>query len=434
MNGLLKHFLLSKKNKIIGIIGLGYVGLSLAYLSQKKYITYGFDTDSSKIKKLKNKVSYINDINFKKNKFNFDKTFFPTNDLRKLKICDYIIICVPTPLKRNKKTPDLSFVKQIINEIYKINYEKKTIILESTSWPGTTKELIINKLNKKDLICGKDFFVCFSPERINPGDDYDQYIKTPKIVGADDKNSLKKGLQFYKKIFKQVVFASSNSVAEASKLYENTFRSLNISFANELKYILRDLKIDIWEVIDICNTKPFGFMPFYPGAGIGGHCIPIDPLYLLWKLKKEKLSSKVIDLTTSINESIPLKIVQIIKKEIKKKKVSILILGVSYKKNVNDLRESAALRIMNLFKKNKINFKYYDNFFDKINLNQNSNIQNKSIKITKKNLSYFDAVLITTDHDKVDYNFIFKNSKIIFDTKNLVARKYKKFSHKTIKL
>ncbi len=425
---------MSIKNKTVGIIGLGYVGLSLAYLSQKKFITYGFDIDSTKIKKLKNSSSYINDLNFKRNKFYLNKTFFPTNDLRKLELCDYLIICVPTPLKSDNKTPDLSFIKKTVNEIYKIDYKKKTIILESTSWPGTTKELIINKLNKKNLICGKDFFVCFSPERINPGDDYNQYFKTPKVVGADDKVSLKKGLIFYKKIFKKVVLASSSSVAEACKLYENIFRSINISFANELKYILRDLEIDIWEVIDICNTKPFGFMPFYPGAGIGGHCIPIDPLYLLWKLKKEKLSSNVIELTTNINESIPYIIVKIIKKEIKKKKLSILILGLSYKKNVNDLRESAALRIMNLFRKNRINFRYYDIFFNKIKLKNNSNIQNTSININKKNLLSFDGVLITTDHDNVDYDFIFKNSKIIFDTKNLVARKYKKFSYKTIKL
>ena len=425
---------MSIKNKTVGIIGLGYVGLSLAYLSQKKFITYGFDIDSTKIKKLKNSSSYINDLNFKRNKFYLNKTFFPTNDLRKLELCDYLIICVPTPLKSDNKTPDLSFIKNTVNEIYKIDYKKKTIILESTSWPGTTKELIINKLNKKNLICGKDFFVCFSPERINPGDDYNQYFKTPKVVGADDKVSLKKGLIFYKKIFKKVVLASSSSVAEACKLYENIFRSINISFANELKYILRDLEIDIWEVIDICNTKPFGFMPFYPGAGIGGHCIPIDPLYLLWKLKKEKLSSNVIELTTNINESIPYIIVKIIKKEIKKKKLSILILGLSYKKNVNDLRESAALRIMNLFRKNRINFRYYDIFFNKIKLKNNSNIQNTSININKKNLLSFDGVLITTDHDNVDYDFIFKNSKIIFDTKNLVARKYKKFSYKTIKL
>lgn len=425
---------MSIKNKTVGIIGLGYVGLSLAYLSQKKFITYGFDIDSTKIKKLKNSSSYINDLNFKRNKFYLNKTFFPTNDLRKLELCDYLIICVPTPLKSDNKTPDLSFIKNTVNEIYKIDYKKKTIILESTSWPGTTKELIINKLNKKNLICGKDFFVCFSPERINPGDDYNQYFKTPKVVGADDKVSLKKGLIFYKKIFKKVVLASSSSVAEACKLYENIFRSINISFANELKYILRDLEIDIWEVIDICNTKPFGFMPFYPGAGIGGHCIPIDPLYLLWKLKKEKLSSNVIELTTNINESIPYIIVKIIKKKIKKKKLSILILGLSYKKNVNDLRESAALRIMNLFRKNRINFRYYDIFFNKIKLKNNSNIQNTSININKKNLLSFDGVLITTDHDNVDYDFIFKNSKIIFDTKNLVARKYKKFSYKTIKL
>ena len=434
MSKLNKHYLLSKKRKIIGIIGLGYVGLSLAYLSQKKFITYGFETDNSKIHKLKNKISYINDINFKKNKFNFNKTFFPTSNFKKLTLCDYLIICVPTPLKKDNKTPDTSFIKKIISVINKIDYKDKTIILESTSWPGTTKELIINKLNKKNLICGKDYFVCFSPERINPGDSYDNYIKTPKIIGADDKNSLKKGSFFYKKIFKKIVLASSNSVAEASKLYENTFRSINISFANELKYILRDLKIDIWEVIDICNTKPFGFMPFYPGAGIGGHCIPIDPLYLLWKLKKEKLSSKVIDLTTSINESIPYKIVKIIKKEIKKKNILILILGISYKKNVNDLRESAAIRIMKLFKRYKINFRYHDRFFDRIKLENNSNVQNKSLKINKKNISNFDGILLTTDHDKVDYDLIFKYSKIIFDTKNLVARKYKKFIKKTIKL
>ena len=175
-------------------------------------------------------------------------------------------------------------------------------------------------------------------------------------------------------------------------------------------------------------------MPFYPGAGIGGHCIPIDPLYLLWKLKKEKLSSKVIDLTTSINESIPYKIVKIIKKEIKKKNILILILGISYKKNVNDLRESAAIRIMKLFKRYKINFRYHDRFFDRIKLENNSNVQNKSLKINKKNISNFDGILLTTDHDKVDYDLIFKYSKIIFDTKNLVARKYKKFIKKTIKL
>jgi UDP-N-acetyl-D-glucosamine dehydrogenase len=425
---------LLKYNRIIGIIGLGYVGLSLAYLSQKSFKTFGFDIDKKKIDKLNNKISYINDIDFNKNKFNFKKSFFPTSDFKKLILCDYIIICVPTPLKKDNKTPDTSFITKIINEISKIDYKEKTIVLESTSWPGTTKELIITKLEKKNLICGKDFYVCFSPERINPGDDYDKYIKTPKIVGAEDKNSLNKGLYFYKKIFKKIIIASSCSVAEASKLYENTFRSINISFANELKYILKDLKIDIWEVIDICKTKPFGFIPFYPGAGIGGHCIPIDPLYLLWKLKKEKLSSKVINLTTKINESIPYKIVKIIKKEIKKSKLSILILGISYKKNINDLRESAALKIMKLFRKNKINFKYHDKFFNNIKLKFNTDIQNRSMKITKKNLSKFDGVLLITDHDKVNYDYIFKNSKNIFDTKNLVLKKYPKYSYKTIKL
>ena len=425
---------MKKKNYIIGIVGLGYVGLSLAYLSQKKFTTYGFDIDKTKITKLKKKISYISDLDFNKINFDLKKKFFPKSNFNSLELCDYIVICVPTPLKKDQKTPDVSFINDTIKRISKINYKNKTIILESTSWPGTTKELIINKLNNNQLKCGVDYFVCFSPERINPGDSYNTYKNTPKIVGADDISSLKKGKFFYKKLFNKIIIASSNAVAEASKLYENTFRSINISFANELKYSFRKLGIDLWEVIDICKTKPFGFMPFYPGAGIGGHCIPIDPLYLLWKLQKENLTSEVINLTTKINESVPQKIVNIIKKDIKKKKISILLLGISYKKNVNDLRESAAIKIMKIFKKNKILFRYHDQFFKKIDLNFNTVTENKSFKITGVNLEKFDGVLIIADHDNVNYDFIFKNSKKIFDTKNIVSKKYKKYINKTIKL
>ncbi len=426
--------ILKKKAKIIGIVGLGYVGLSLAYLSQKKFITYGFDINKNKINKLNNNKSYISDLDLKKNKLKLNKTFFPTTDFSKLKDCDYIIICVPTPLKKNNSSPDVSHIKKTVDNILKINYLNKVIILESTSWPGTTKNLIINRLNSKNLQSGKNFFVCFSPERINPGSDYKEYINTPKVIGADDKKSLYKGKYFYKKIFKHVVPASGTDVAEASKLYENTFRSVNISFANELKYLLKKLKIDIWEVIDLSKTKPFGFMPFYPGPGIGGHCIPIDPLYLLWKFKKEKLNSKVISLTTNINKSIPFKIVDLIKKDQKKKNISILILGISYKKNVNDLRESAGIKIMKILKKRNIKFRFYDKFFDKINLKSNSNIENKSIKLNKKNLLNFDGVLIITDHDNVNYKYIFKYSKKIYDTKNIVGNHFKTFKNKTIKI
>ena len=408
---------LIKKNTTIGIIGLGYVGLPLAILFAKKnFKVIGFDTDTKKINKIKKKISYIERIS-SKNIALLSKNNNCFSNFKNIKHCDILIICVPTPLTKTNK-PDLSYIRKTIILIKsKLKYGQ-TIILESTSYPGTTEEEIINKLDKK-FIVGKNIFVGFSPERINPGVNENNLQTIPKVVSGYSKNCLEIVSKIYSKIFDKVVKTKNLQIAEFSKLLENIYRAVNIGFINEMKFVADKMGIDIFEILKIANTKPYGFRRFNPGPGIGGHCIPIDPHYLYWKAKKFGISANFIKLSAETNSKvinfIQSKIFKIIKKK-KIKNVKILILGLAYKKNMDDIRESASLKIIEkLYKSRLNNISYFDpHVKDQIFHKNFKNL--KSIKrISSSKIKKFDIVVLMTDHDVFDYKMLLKYSKIIID-------------------
>lgn len=408
-----------KKNfkPTVGIIGLGYVGLPLARLITKSnFNIFGFDIDKIKIKKIKNKISYIK--SFGKNdllSLNTHGNFF--SDFKNIKNCDVIIICVPTPLKNN--LPDLSYIKTTVRSIYKYLKYNQTLILESTSYPGTTRELVVNEINKKFLV-GQNFYVGFSPERINPGVNEKKLNLTPKIVSGYSKNCSNRIKKFYKNFFKKIVVAPNLESAEFSKLIENVFRSVNIGFVNEMKFLADKLNLDIFEILKLAETKPFGFSRFDPGPGVGGHCIPIDPIYLSWKAQKIGIKTNFINLASKTNLNV-IKFIEnkinIILKKLKKNKfnLNILILGIAYKKNVDDFRESASIKLINLLKKKnykKININ--DPYFYKKKI-KNLNFKKQNYILSKKNLKKIDLTILMTDHDCYNYRIIKKYSKYIID-------------------
>ena len=410
---------LKSKKARIGIIGLGYVGLPLAILFAKKgFKIYGFDIDKYKINRIKNKKTYIErispkDINLLSGK---NKCF---DNFNQIKNCDVIIICVPTPLVGLNK-PDLSYIKKTIVSISKRLKFGQAIILESTSYPGTTQEEIIKKLNKK-FIVGKNLFVGFSSERINPGVNENMLSTIPKVISGKTNNCLNVISKVYGKIFKKVVKAKSLEIAEFSKLLENIYRAVNIGFINEMKFVADKMKIDIFEILKIAGTKPYGFRRFNPGPGIGGHCIPIDPHYLFWKAKKVGISANFIKLAAETNSNvikfIMTKILRIIKDtKINKVRTKILILGLAYKKNVDDTRESASLELIKILQKKNIkNLSYCDPHTKNFTLPDNIKKIKKLNVLTKKSIKNFDIVVLMTDHDKFKYKEILRASKKIID-------------------
>jgi UDP-N-acetyl-D-glucosamine dehydrogenase len=419
---------INKKKAKICVVGLGYVGLPLAVnFAQKGYFVYGFDTNSTRLKHLRKGIKYIVDIEsrdvlslIKKGKF------LPTAKEKVLGDSEVIIICVPTPL-RKVKIPDISYIVKASRTIKKYLRKDQLVILESTSYPATTREVVLPILKKSGLKEEKDFFLCFSPERVNPGDKKFPLVKITKIVGGLSGKSSKLAKELYSKIIDNVFTVSSPEVAESSKLLENTFRLINIALVNEFAVLAHKLGISIWEIIEAAKTKPFGFMPFYPGAGTGGHCIPCDPLYLSWKAKKVGFQTKMIDLASSVNHSMPAyvvkRMVDLLKKNgIKLGTARVLILGVAYKKDVKDLRESPALDIIEKLKKKGLKIDYYDPFFAYLKIN---GINLKRSGISKNNLKKYDCLVVVTDHSKINYESIRKNTKLVFDTRNVYKKEYK---------
>lgn len=414
-----------KKNskETISIIGLGYVGLPLLVEFSKKSNVIGIDNDKEKIKSLKLGKSYISDIpNEKIRKL---KNCIFTFDLSEVKKSSTIIICLPTPLLRNKN-PNLKIVTNALKSLIKYLNKNHLIIIESTTYPRTTKDIIKPLLNKSNFVIGESLFLAFSPERINPGSNI-KITNIPKIVGADDDISLAKAKAVYKKIFKKILLTKDTSYAEAAKLTENIFRSVNIALVNELKIIYDKMGIDIWEVVKLSSSKPFGFMPFYPGPGLGGHCIPIDPLYLTWQAKNYGLETKFIELSANINQKMPLYVVKktlinlkIHHPKISKNKYKILLFGVAYKKDVNDLRESPALEIMKILKKKNIYFDFYDPLINKIDdMRHYPEFKGiESINLNKISLKKYHGIILLTDHTKFNYNKLFNNYSLIIDTRN----------------
>ncbi len=418
---LLEKKILQKKFTL-GVIGLGYVGLPIANRFIKKGIkVFALEQDLKKVNKLKKGYNYINNKSlknfnyFKKNKRNI------SNKYSILKNCDVILICLPTPLK-NKK-PDMSFIYNCGKRLKKILKMHQLIILESTVFPGATINFS-KKFLSKGHILGKNIYLGYSPERENPGDQTFSYKRTPKIISGYSLKCLKLTEKVYSHIAKKTVKAKSLASAETSKLLENLYRSVNIGLVNELKIICDRLKIDVLEVIRLASTKNFGFQKFVPGPGLGGHCIPIDPFYLSWASKRKGYDPKFIRLAGELNSSMPKWVVKKMLRNIKIKNPSILLLGVSYKKNVDDDRESPAFKIMKLLKEKNIRFQYNDPYFPILRKGRNLKFSKKSILLNKKNLKKFDAILVVTDHDLYDYKFIYENSKKIFDARGV----YKNFN------
>ena len=427
---------ISSNNARIAIVGAGYVGLPLAMLfCSKNFNVCVFDIDNKRIKLLNSGKSYVEDVPSKDLKKYLSKNFQATTSASILSESDVIIICVPTPLSKTGE-PDISYISKSVKTIQKQLKKSQLVILESTTYPGTTREVVLPELKKSGLELDKDFYLAFSSERVDPLNKKYQLKDIPKVVGGVGEKSTKIAANLYKKVFKSVVQVASPEVAEMSKLLENTFRSVNIGLINQVNKMCHKLKIDVWDVIDAAKTKPFGFMPFYPGPGLGGHCLPTDPKFLSWKAKVAGYRAyNIIDLAHKINRSMPnyvaLRVTSVLKKVGKQLKgARVLIVGVSYKKNIGDTRESPALNIIQLLIKKNIKVSYHDPFVKKLSYN---GMSLSSVKLSPQTLKKLDCTLIVTDHSKVNYRMIVNNSSLIIDTRNAV-KENKKHKNKLIKL
>ena len=408
-----------KKAKI-GIIGMGYVGIPLGLeFAGTGFSVTGFDKDSARVKEINSGKQVMKHIPAKSMKeFVKKNNGSSTTEFSEIRDMDCLIICVPTPLDEHEQ-PDMSYIESASKEIGKNLRKGQLIVLESTTYPGTTREIVKPILEKSKLEAGEDFFLAYSPEREDPGNKEFSVSAIPKVMGGLTDNCLRLTSNLYKNIVSETVEVSSLETAEATKLMENIFRAVNIAMVNELKLILSRMGINIWEVIDAAKTKPFGFMPFYPGPGMGGHCIPIDPFYLSWKAKEYNTEAKFIELAGEINRKMTEHIAHRVGRALNDDKKSIrgskiLIVGVAYKKDIDDIRESPALRIMNLLKHKGAKITYHD-----------PNVKNvgplKSLDLTQNTINEQDAIVITTDHTNIDYKSLGKHAKLIVDTRNIMA-------------
>ncbi len=408
---------------VVGVIGMGYVGLPLALEYALQGVkTIGFELDKSKVDLLNKGINYNQDIDSKQiEKCYKNKSLSSTMDFSRLKECDVIFICVPTPFTVNKD-PDITYILKAAEDI-KDNLKKgQVIILKSTTFPGTTEKYVLPILEKSGLKAGKDFYLAFSPERIDPGNKNWGTRNTPIVVGGINEESTKLAVEITKIAIENVVPVSTPSIAEMEKLLENIFRSVNIALVNELARLCDRIGVNIWEVVEAASTKPFGFMPFWPGPGIGGHCILIDPYYLSWMAREYDFETKFITLAAEINEDMPFYVRSMIVKEIARQPITldntkILLLGMSFKKDVDDLRHSPALKVMELLLLDGIkNVSYYDPYIPQIRVNGQEFNSIKSL--SGKTIKSYDIIVVTTDHTVFDYEMIAKNSKAIIDTRN----------------
>ncbi len=413
---------INTKQFSIAVIGLGYVGLPLACEFIHNGISVlGIDVSEKKIDDLKNKKSYIQDISDNELENCIDsKLFEPSTDFSKLSNVDVLSICVPTPLRKTKD-PDMSYIISAIQSISEFAKKGQLIILESTTYPGTTEEILQPKLESLGFKVGEDIFLAFSPERVDPGNKLYNTKNTPKVVGGVTKECTKLACSVYNHSIDSTVPVSSPRAAELVKLYENTFRSVNIAMANEMALIANKLDIDVWEVIEAAATKPFGFMPFYPGPGLGGHCIPIDPSYLSWKMKSLNYDARFVALAEQINTSMPNYVVKKVGLALNSQKKAIngsnvLILGVAYKPNINDVRESPALDVIKNLTRFGANITYNDNFIPKIAITSDLSLSSKSI--SDINYSDYDCIAILTDHSYFKIDQIVDESPLVVDTRN----------------
>ncbi len=423
-DGVLKK--IERKQARISVIGLGYVGLPIMLrFCEEGFRVTGIDVDRSKVGAINAGCSYIKHIPGEKiGQFLRSGLLSATTDTSALSRADAVIICVPTPLS-DKREPDLSYVYSSATEVARHLRKGQIISLESTTYPGTTEEVLLPLLGKNGFRAGRDFYLVFAPEREDPGRMDYTTRNTPKIVGGVTERCAKAGSALYSQIVSEVVTVSSTRVAEMSKLLENIYRSVNIALVNELKMLSDRMGIDIWEVIEASNTKPFGFQAFYPGPGLGGHCIPIDPFYLTWKAREYDFSTRFIELAGEINTNMPYyvvgKVMEALNSRGKSLKGSnILLLGVAYKKNVDDLRESPSLELIRILKSKGANVSYNDPHVP-IALHHRTSTRLRSVPLSAKNIKKYDCVIIATDHSAYDYRWIVTNSRLVVDTRNATA-------------
>ncbi len=413
------------KKALVGVIGLGYVGLPLAVCFAKKgFKVLGVDVDPDRIKKVKKGISYILDVPLRDIKeVTEKKRFTATTDVKQIKKLDAVIICVPTPLGKDKE-PDISYIREAVTGIKDNIKPGQIIILESTTYPGTTREILLPMLESTGLKEGKDFYLAFSPERIDPGNIIFKTENTPKVIGGLSPKSTEMAALLYEQVIKKVVQVSCADAAEMVKLLENTFRIVNIALVNELAVLCEKFKLDVWEIIDAAKSKPYGYMPFYPGPGVGGHCIPVDPLYLSWKAKKHGFETKFINLASAVNEEMPEHVVDRVEELLSAAGTSIdgakvLVLGVAYKKDVKDLRESPALNIIEILEKRGAKVSYHDEMFPFLKI---GGIDLECVSLTKTVLSSNDCVILVTDNTCVNYKEVSEHAKLVFDTRNVFSK------------
>lgn len=420
---------INKQDAVIGVVGLGYVGLPLAVENTKAgYRVIGFDVNLERVEMLNQGTNYIGDVNddelvqIVKNKL-----FRATTDYSLIRNVDVAIICVPTPLDKHKQA-NTSYIENATEEISNYLHPGMLVVLESTTYPGTTEELLKPILEKSGLVCGRDFFLAYSPERVDPGNKQFNTSNTPKVVGGVTKDCTTVASTLYKNVLKADIHeVSSPAVAEMEKILENTFRNINIGLANEMAIICEKMGIDVWEVIEAAATKPYGFMPFYPGPGLGGHCIPIDPWYLTWKAKEYNFHTKLIETAGQINDSMPEYVIHRCMKLLNKhgkalNEANVLVLGVAYKKDVNDYRESPALPILEKLTELNANWQVVDPYVREFFLNEN--LYHTTNNVTVELLEIADLVLITTNHSDFDYKKVANYARLIFDTRNAVPEKF----------
>jgi UDP-N-acetyl-D-glucosamine dehydrogenase len=429
--GLALHELISARNAQVGVIGMGYVGLPLAMaIAKAGFPVTGIDIDPTKTQALNQGLSYIDAVKDETlKKFLASKKFSATTDQAALSDCRVIIICVPTPLTKHRE-PDLSYIQMTSENIANYLQSGSLVVLESTTFPGTTTEVMKPILEKSGLKAGEDFFVGFSPEREDPGNKDFVTETIPKVVAGDGALAGRLVAAFYGAVVKQVVPVSSPATAEAVKITENVFRAVNIALVNELKIIYDAMGIDVWEVIEAAKTKPFGFQAFYPGPGLGGHCIPIDPFYLTWKAREFDIHTRFIELAGQINTAMPRHVVGKLEEALSDycgkalAGARVLILGLAYKKNVADMRESPTFKLMELLEKRGANVSYHDPFIAKIPpTREHADYTGRpSVALTAEVINQHDVVLVSTDHDGVDYELVAREAMLIIDSRNRFSK------------
>jgi UDP-N-acetyl-D-glucosamine dehydrogenase len=417
---------LQRRDATVGVIGLGYVGLPLAVeFAQAGYQVIGFDLSPAKVEQLNRGESYIPDVPTERLRpFVENGQFCATTRHEDLRRANAITICVPTPLRKTKD-PDMSYVVQAIEQIVEICQEGMLIVLESTTYPGTTTELIQPRLEARGLRAGENVFIAFSPERIDPANPTYGVRNTPKVVGGITPACTEVAVALYQPATDTVVPVSSPTTAEMVKLLENTFRAVNIGLVNEVALMCDKLGIDVWEVIDAAKTKPFGFMPFYPGPGLGGHCIPIDPHYLSWKLKTLNYTARFIELASEINTAMPLHVITKITdalnddgKAVRGSKI--LVLGVAYKRDIDDVRESPALDVLSLLRHKGAEVHYHDPYVASLRLEDDQKLENEPY--SRELIALMDCVVVITDHSVFDWQQIVDDSRLIVDTRNATGQ------------